>query len=232
MTIKDIWTKTPPFAKWAAAAGVALGLAFSAGRFSAPTKVTETTVTDRTTEEKLKKVESELATSKLEYASLKQEKDKVRVETKFVSQKVSNVDRDTKCDETFDRITGKLVHRLCEKTSHSNTSETVEKLAEVTKERDTLQTTNSTLTVENHRLLTVESTFSEHMKTVHTKVTENAKPNWRVGGFALVEPELTINLKAAEFGVTLERRLFWDVYGGIVAIPQAGLYGLSLSINF
>jgi len=232
MYIKTLWTKTPSYVKWGVLALIAIGLAFSAGRFSAPTKVTEVTVVDKVTEEKLKKTESELATSRQEYASLKQQKDKVKVETKYIAQKVSSVDKNTKCAEDFDRVTGKLVHRVCEKTERQDSTETVTKLADVTKERDTLQTVNSTLTAENHRLLTVESTYSEHMKTVHTKVTENAKPNWRIGGFALVEPELTINLKAAEFGVTLERRLFWDVYGGIVAIPQAGLYGLSLSLNF
>jgi len=232
MTVKDIWTKTPSFVKWGVAALVALGLAFSAGRFSAPTKTTETTVVDQTVAAKLKQVESELATSKLEYASLKQEKDKVKVETKYIAQKVSSVDKNTKCDETFDRITGKLVHRLCEKTERQDSTETTEKLTNLTKERDTLLTTNSTLTTENHRLLTIESTYDEHMKSTHTKVTENAKPNWRIGGFALVEPELTVNLKAVEFGVVAERRLLWDIYGGVVAIPQAGLYGLSLSINF
>lgn len=232
MTAKDIWNKTPSFVKWGVAAVAGLALAFAGGRFSAPTKVTETTVVDHTIEAKLKQTESELATSRLEYASLKQEKDKVRVETKYVSQKVTAADSNTKCSEDFDRLTGKLVHRVCERTSSSTSTTNETRLAEVTKERDILQTTNSTLTTENHRLATVESTYAEHMKTVHTKVTENAKPNWRVGGFALVEPELTINLKAAEFGVTLERRLFWDIYGGVVAIPQAGLYGLSLSINF
>jgi hypothetical protein len=232
MTAKDIWNKTPSFVKWGVAALAGLALAFTAGRYSAPTKVTETTVTDRTTEEKLKKVEAELATSKLEYASLKQQKDKVRVETKYISQKVTAADSNTKCSEDFDRLTGKLVHRVCERTSSSTSTTNETRLAEVTKERDSLQTVNSTLTTENSRLLTVESTFSEHMKTVHTKVTENAKPNWRVGGLALVDPSLTIDLKEVEFGVTLERRIFWDVYVGVAAIPQAKLYGLSLSLNF
>jgi hypothetical protein len=229
---KTLWTKTPPFVKWGILALIALALAFSAGRFSGPTKVTEVTVVDKVTEEKLKKAESELATSRLEYASLKQQKDKVKVETKYVAQKVSSVDSNTKCDETFDRVTGKLTHRLCEKVIHSDNSETVTKLADVTKERDSLQTVNSTLTTENHRLLTVESSFAEHMKTTHTKVTENAKPNWRAGGLVLVEPSMTINLSDVQFGVTFERRLFWDVYAGIAAVPQAKLYGLSLSINF
>jgi hypothetical protein len=231
--VKAVWNKTPSFVKWGLLVVLALVVSFGAGRYSAPSKVTIREVVDVTTEQKLKEVTAERDSVKQQYALLQQEKQKVVTETKYVHDRVLTADANTKCEENFDRRTGHLVRRLCEQTTSVTDVETTTKLANVTSERDTLKLEVSSLTTEKERLAQVERDFIEHKRTEREKtVTTEARPGWRIGASALLEPSTTLELKDVEFGVTVERRLFGELYLGAQAIPQANLYGLTLSLGF
>ena len=70
-------------------------------------------------------------------------------------------------------------------------------------------------------------------KTETKIVTHTVKPEWRVGGVALVKtqakgPDLSDYMV---YGVNVEKRMFWNIYGGVMATTEKDV-GLSLSITF
>jgi uncharacterized protein YbcC (UPF0753/DUF2309 family) len=209
MDIKTIWTKTPSFVKWALLAILLIGGSFAAGRYSAPEKV------------KVEIVEREKIVEKEKIVEVVKWKTKTVKKTEFVRDQTIVADANTKCDETFDRETGKLTHRLCERVTHTDTSVSERRISELTLLSETLK-----------NKVTEQETTIEKLKSTKTETTYATKPNWHLGAMALVEPSTTINLNTIQYGVTVERRIVWDLYGGVTAIPQAGLYGLSLSLNF
>jgi hypothetical protein len=147
------------------------------GRQSAPEKVVIQVV------EKEKVVEKEVKVEVVKW------KTKTEKKTEYVRDQVTVADANTKCDETFDRETGKLVHRVCERTSHTDTSVSERRLAELTLLTETLQNT-----------LTEKDKTIEKLKSTTTIVTNNVKDNWLLGlgvGVVYGVPGLDYSLQGA-----------------------------------
>ncbi len=142
---------------------------------------------------------------------------KTRTVTKYVNQSTIKQDKDTDCTEKFSESTGKLIERHCVVHTNTNSSNTSTGGTSTTNAGSSNTTTDHTATNE----------------TTSTKVTINERPNWRVGAMALVDPkDLTLNLNSLNYGFSIERRIIWEIYVGATVVPQAHLYGLSLSFNF
>jgi chaperonin cofactor prefoldin len=193
------------------------------GRHSAPEKTIE--VIDTTTKTKLEETTAQLTKLQQSYATLQQQKDKVVTETKVVHDRVVAADKDTKCDETFDRKTGKLIHRVCERSTHTTDTQHDEALAKLTQEKETLSTQVTTLSTEN---LTLKNKLQEAETHTHTEKTviNNVKDNWLVGGGA----GLTLNSPGMTYGAQGAYRVigpFW--LGPSVSIgPSAKTLSLNL----
>jgi hypothetical protein len=208
-TLSTLWSKVPSFVKWLVLVAIVGALAFAGGRFSGPAKVIDHTVTETV----VKVVEVE---KKVEVVQWKD-----REVIKYVNQATLAMDKDTDCDEKFDRVTGKLIERHCRVTDHENSSNSASGSTNTTNTGGSTSTTDHSTT----------TTGTTHTDTTHT-VINDTKPNWHLGVGALLEPSLNLNLAIAKASITVERRLFWTVYVGVEAIPQAKLYGLHISAGF
>lgn len=203
------------------AAVLALGLAYSAGRYTAPVKVIKTEEIKK--EEETKKEEAK----KVEVKEVI--KWKTRTVVKHQTQFASAVDLDTKCDETFDKDTGKLVHRICEKHLSKDASGSSQGGSSTVSEGEkktelALQEARSEITKLKEEIKRKEeSTYS--------------KPDWAISlrGSIQHDPKanpLTLTLKDVKLGGSIQRRILGGFYLGIEATPELRFYGVIGTLVF
>lgn len=183
---------------------VGMVAAYAGGRFAAPTKVVEKTVTVE------KKVEVEKQIEVVKW------KDRVVVQWK--TQQAIVADQNTDCTEDFSPTTGMLLKRHCLTLAHTDTHTNNEGNSDTTHEGESTKTDDHTTTTE-----TTKTTIKE---------TERGLPDWSLSAHALINTkDLMLSFNHIDWGVTVQRRIIWTIYGGFTAVPQAGMYGLTLTLQ-
>lgn len=205
------WSKVPSFLKWLLLVILLVTAAFFGGRYSKPAEVKVDRVEVKVHDEEY--VQSRIAQYKETH------KDEFTVQTHSVTTIVKPCptapvpDGGCKapCATDCSKCPSQTINTTTDTTEHHNSSST---------------TTGGTTTNTN---IATHDTDTTH---VVTTTKNNVKPDWHLGVAALVEPKLTLSLNQVKVEVTIERRIIWDIYAGITVVPQANLYGLSLSWNF
>ena len=142
-------------------------------------------------------------------------------------------------EKIVERIVERVVEKKAEETQKKQQIHIVETIhPDGTIVKETFIVNEDTIIVYQEKETDKDSSKETDKETSTSKtetkiVTHTVKPEWRVGGVALVKTQA----KGADlsdymvYGVNVEKRMFWNIYGGVMATTEKDV-GLSLSITF